>query len=372
MITNTSSFDTLSSNVQALPLEIQKHIQSYVPTMVDHASRNKLYNELQAETDQKKGLYGENLILKGLLLCDQLFEAEQNWNFRKIELENEIATDSLPMQHWYNPVPTLFTNAINNPKGKSLKALNMLYYTNYGAAEALLKLTDIKLNKTSILDLGSQFKENSERINKLIQKTLQQRNTEQTIYNVCGGKNKFHDLKILLWKGVKNFERYTSLKKIHEGETVMRGLDSTDRPFIAISMCGQKFSSDYNENIITVIQQIDSEDPTKWFNHGTHGGLLYNSRGGSLSRLGIQTGETGPFSILGKDSMEYDTHCYVEHRKRDTRIDNLFPTLQKLLTNGSCSYDYKIEDVKKYYETMNFSYKTENHPPAEFKLKEQV
>ena len=34
------------------------------------------------ENEKYVGLYGESLILKGLHLYDDLFEAEQKWNFR--------------------------------------------------------------------------------------------------------------------------------------------------------------------------------------------------------------------------------------------------------------------------------------------------
>ncbi len=313
----------LQSNIKAIPEDIRNYIKSYVPTILDRASRNNLFTQLQLETDKKIGLYGENLILKGLHLCDQLFEAEKSWNFQKTKCENNIVLNSIPKNHWYKPVPGLFTAALNNPT-ESRKALNALSFINYGADEAVRQLEVISLTEDIKIQLDSDFSTISKTINSLLQMIRQKRNTEQTIYNACGGKDKFHDLKILPLEDLKDISLHD---KIHVGESLMRGL-LRDCPLIAISLQESKPLAK-NLNTITLLMQSDKNDPTKWHNFGLTG-LMHNDLG-FVNEFGIKRGATGNFAIKDKDSMEYLHHTYYD----------LFPTVKQLLTTGSALYNPK-------------------------------
>lgn len=344
--------EVIQPKIQELPKEIQDHIKGYNPTViVDHKSRNNLFNELKIETEQKVGLYGESLILKGLLLCDQLFEYEKRWSTYIAGIENRLAMNKLPQNSWYSPVPTLFCNALNNPTGKSEKALNGLYYINHGAAEALQQLNHISVCEKHLVEFNIDIKSNIEKNNNLMEHIRQQRTAEQTIYNACGGKDKFHDLKILPWENANDYSNYG---KILEGETVMRGLDDDGCPFIAISLqkpgnvfamlqqkgllnetgsgstCTQK---DYDDckllNKITVLRQDDSTNPTLWTNSGW-AGLMHSDAGDSVNEFGIKTGKTGNFFIENTNEMKYSQY---------STLYNLFPTVKELLTTGSCLYD---------------------------------
>ncbi len=347
--------EVIQPKIQALPKEIQDHIKDYNPTvMVDHKSRNNLFNKLKMETEQKVGLYQESLILKGLPLCDELFETEKTYNFQKTEIENELETISSPKKSWYSPIPILFTNALSNPMGKSEKALNVLYYTNQGAADALQQLNSVPKLKKLMSDLYSSYTIKCEDIKSQMERIRQQRTTEHTIYNACGGKDKFHNLKIFSEGNANGSQYFKHLK----GETVMRGLDYNGSPFLTISLqkpgnvflmlqqqgllkeTGSGYSSTLKDhedckllNTITVLKQRYN-NPTVWNNSGFTG-LMHSDAGDSVNEFGIKTGKTGTFFIENKNEMKYSQYSTTY---------NLFPTVKELLTTGSCLYDAENPD----------------------------
>jgi len=87
-------------------------------------------------------------------------------------------------------------------------------------------------------ELNKEAIRNEEKLNSLsifILKLRHYKNIEKTIYNLCGGKKKYHELKILPWEdSMKHLFGLMKIEKIKLGESIMRGRDPNDNPFIAM------------------------------------------------------------------------------------------------------------------------------------------
>lgn len=77
-----------------------------------------------------------------------------------------------------------------------------------------------------------------------ILKLRQYRSAEKIIYNLCGGKKEFHELKILPWEdSMKHPYGLMKIEKIKVGESIMRGWDPNNTPFIAMHV---NYKKDYH------------------------------------------------------------------------------------------------------------------------------
>lgn len=76
-----------------------------------------------------------------------------------------------------------------------------------------------------------------------ILKLRQNKNAETVIYNLCGGKKKFHELKILPWDDSMKDSFGMKIKKIKVGESMMRGWDPNNTPFIVMHV---NYKKDYH------------------------------------------------------------------------------------------------------------------------------
>lgn len=108
------------------------------------------------------------------------------------------------------------------------------------------------------LDHRSPTKKENIEINKKLEKILIPINIEKTIYNVCGGKEKFKALKTLPFDDSLDNLLYTNnglikINRLRIGESVMRGADPNQHPFIAMSV--KWITPSFEENRILVLHQ---------------------------------------------------------------------------------------------------------------------
>lgn len=103
------------------------------------------------------------------------------------------------------------------------------------------------LCKRKIDELENDYIKNDLIINGLcifILKLRQYRSAEKVIYNLCGGKKKFHELKILPWQdSMKGQLGLMKIGKIKIGESMVRGWDPNNNPFIAMHV---NYKKDYH------------------------------------------------------------------------------------------------------------------------------
>lgn len=334
------------SSFQPFPIEIIDLIvqNSTLDSNIHFTKKAYYQNFIHSETDQKIGLYGENLVLRGMKLQEKLNSLDENIKkeflifenkFNPVEIEysellknknlkifqcciqqdkisKEIFENSEVNPNWKYVVQGLFYKAMANPEGYSKSSLETLSYASNSATEALAQLNKLPLlkqEKSSLEDEQSEIKlqfskdsthlqyldlvaEKKELNNSYIKKKheeilyqisdlSQMKKNEKFIYEVCGGKSKFHDLKILVldpnntetWSndGGKYINR---VKKRDLSESVMRGIVKGGRPFLAI-----KYSFN-GRNDISIFFQRSFYRPDDWFENGK--GLLgeYNGTNG--------------------------------------------------------------------------------------------
>lgn len=386
-----------------MPSDVLNYITSFIPeddlmriNFLNISCRKVYFDSLQNETDKKIGLYGKNLILEGLALYENpiLKELEIAKSILKIEWEQSSTVNN----EWIYAVQTLFMNALCHPEGKSRKTLVALSFTSHSASEAIANLNSLTL-------IQKKQQENTAAIDKqlkLLDFQLEQlrgmRKTEKVIYNISGGKDQFHKLTILHleglahWKGVDSGRRYKDLtyyndkwyssgedysvefckiKKLPIGESVVRGIDPLNRPFIAISirdpftsydvacknsevsftrlcqmLCSSdlekpneviKFIDNQDRNRITILYQRFSDDASRWGNSSESycSPGLFKDNLSRKGRDGLVIGSNKEFIISGPEKIEY----VLEGEKI-----NFFPTIKQLLTKGSCFIDSESEE----------------------------
>ncbi len=383
MINNFLNF----SSFEDFPKEIQDLVfQNCGFSSKIHLTKKAYYqNFIQAETDQKIGLYGENLVLKGMKLQEKLNSLDENFKNEFLIIENkfnpfdieycellkiknlkidqcsillkknddEILKNSSINPNWKYIVQGLFNQAMAHPEGYSNSSLVKLCYASNSASEAISQLNNLSILKkekaaleieqseinsqfskdvihTQYLDFIAEKETEKEAINNSYKKKQEKillkianlplmKNNENFIYEVSGGKSKFHDLKILVldpnnaqkWSG-DGSGNYIDRVEIEPGQSIMRGI-SKGRPFLAIKY------SENDKKRISIFFQRSIYRPDDWFESG--GGLL-----------GEYNGSNGKYMTSLSDIMSKSN----KHGMNAAKYYPMKIALKTLLTIGIC------------------------------------
>lgn len=203
--------------------------------LLNKGFRDIYYQNLREETNQKIGLYQKNLILAGLPLVQEIYD-----------LEKQIAVNKTVKADWGFIVEGLFLRALLGPLARSNSRIALDFVPGDEAIEAKTAVDNV--HKLGLKVAG--FTKNLEII-------LKMRKNENTLYKFCGGKDKFHQLKVFnIPREIKSVFCYSSLENaVRKGNRIiMRGITNMGCPGIVIE----------NNRECKIYYQLSLEFPQKW------------------------------------------------------------------------------------------------------------